>query len=333
MHFIHILVGFIVIAFNLHAEAQEIGSPINFSKTVKPGETFMGIQLLGSLKLATNRVNGLNARELSGLAWDEDDQILYAVSDDGYLVHLSPVFTNDFLTGVKLINTFPLRDAKNNILEGEASDAESLAIINSNNGIQGDSILVISLEFPPRIEKYKPDGTFILKISIPEHLSKLSNYSDQDSTLDALAYHPKYGFVTAPQKPLIHSEAGVYSIYSTEGKEWYFTPLNSNDSVILGLEALPDGDLLVLERVYSSLFKPVIYALRSLQLNHPDEDTLNVEEIAHFNSREGWLIDNFESVTKHKDNKYFMVSDDNENTFQKTLLIYFKIINRNEIRN
>ena len=326
MHFIHILVGFIVIVFNPYAEAQEIGSPINFSKTVKPGETFMGIQLLGSLKLATNRVNGLNARELSGLAWDEDDQILYAVSDDGHLVHLSPVFTNDFLTGVKLINTFPLRDAKNNILEGEASDAESLAIINSNNGIQGDAILVISLEFPPRIEKFQADGTFISEISIPEHLSKLSNYSDQDSTLDALTYHPEYGFVTAPQKPLINSEAGVFSIYSTEGKEWRYTPLNINDSVILGLETLPDGNLLVIERVYSSMFKPVVYALRNLQLNHLDGNTIKVEEIAHFNSRDGWLIDNFESVTIHKDNKYFMVSDDNENAFQKTLLVYFKIV-------
>ena len=75
------------------------------------------------------------------------------------------------------------------------------------------------------------------------------------------------------------------------------------------------------------MFKPVIYALRNLQLDNLDGTTIKVEEIVHFNSHEGWLIDNFESVTKHKDNKYFMVSDDNENVFQKTLLVYFKIVN------
>lgn len=325
MDFTRILCGFMAIAFSLSVSAQEIGSPFNFSKTVTPGESFMGIQLLGSLKLATNRVNGLNARELSGLAWDEDEQILYAVSDDGHLIHLSPSFKNDLLTGVDLINAFPLRDVESNILEGEASDAESLAILNSNNGIQGDSILVIGLEFPPRIQKYRPDGYFVSEISIPERLSKISYYSDHDSTLGAVAYHPEYGFVTAPQKPLINSMADVFSIYSTGGEEWYFSPLDINDSVILGLEVLPDGNFLLLERVYSSMFKPVVYALRNLQLNHRNGNTIKVVEIAHFSSREGWLIDNFESVAMHKDNKYFMVSDDNENAFQKTLLIYFKI--------
>lgn len=328
MDFTHILIGFMGVAFSLNASTQEIGSPFSFSEAVKPGETFMGIQLLGSLKLAKDRVNGLNARELSGLAWDEDEQILYAVSDDGYLIHLSPIFKNEFLSGVDLINAFPLRDAKSNILEGEASDAESLAILNSNNGIQGDSILAISLEFPPRIQKYRPNGYFISEIYIPEYLSKQSYYSDHDSTLDALAYHSEYGFLTAPQRPLKNSEAGVFTIYSTEGEKWNYAPLNNNDSVTLGLEVLPNGNLLVLERVHSSVFKPTVYALRNLQLNHINGDTNKIEEIVHFNSREGWLIDNFESITKHKDNKYFMVSDDNENAFQKTLLIYFKIGNK-----
>jgi hypothetical protein len=71
------------------------------------------------------------------------------------------------------------------------------------------------------------------------------------------------------------------------------------------------------------MFKPVIYALRKLKF---DGEVINVKEIAHFNSREGWSIDNFESVTRYKENSYFMISDDNESSFQKTVLIYFKIL-------
>ena len=48
--------------------------------------------------------------------------------------------------------------------------------------------------------------------------------------------------------------------------------------------------------------------------------------IDHFNSKRGWKIDNFESVARHEGNRYFVISDDNENPIQKTLLLYFEII-------
>ena len=162
-----IFLGFMLVTFALCVEADEIGTPFDFSKSIKPGDTFMGIRLLGALKLSRDKVNDLNSRELSGVAWDEDDQILYAVSDDGHLVHLNPTFTDGFLTGVSLINAYPLRDPDGNVLEGDASDAESLALINSNNGIHGDSELVISLEFPPRIGRFRADGVFIAYIPLP----------------------------------------------------------------------------------------------------------------------------------------------------------------------
>ncbi|MEE8320889.1 MAG: esterase-like activity of phytase family protein [Gammaproteobacteria bacterium] len=321
------LPGFILVVLASGSKANDIGTPYDFSKSVKNGDTFMGIRLLGAVKLSTDKVNGLGARELSGLAWDEDEQMLHAVSDDGYLVHLNPVFTNGFLTGVSLIDTRPLRDPDGNVLEGVASDAESLAILKSNNGILGDSELVISLEFPPRIGKFRPDGFFITYIPLPDKLTETTYYSDKDATLDALALHPRYGFITAPQKPLINSIPDLLSIYSLDGEEWHYTPLNYRDSTTLGLETLADGDLLVIERVYSSFLKPVVYALRKLRINEADGSSVAVEEIAHFSSREGWLIDNFESVARHRDNRYFMVSDDNENAFQKTLLVYFEIVN------
>jgi hypothetical protein len=321
-----IFFSFILVAFTFCVEARDIGTPFDFSKSIKPGDTYMGIRLLGALRLSREKVNNLNSRELSGLAWDEDEQTLYAVSDDGHLVHLSPTFTGDFLTGIRLINAYPLRDPDGKVLEGDASDAESLALINSNNGINGDTELGISLEFPPRIGRFRADGFFIEFIPIPVNLTEMNSYSDQDATLDSLTLHSNFGFITAPQTPMINSKPDLFSIYSLEGKEWQYVPLNYKDSRTLGMETLPDGNLLVIERVYSSFYKPVIYALRKLRIEESENNLIEVEEIAHLNSREGWLLDNFESVARHKGNRYFMVSDDNENSFQKTLLVYFELL-------
>ena len=49
------------------------------------------------------------------------------------------------------------------------------------------------------------------------------------------------------------------------------------------------------------------------------------EEIARFDSSQGWAVDNFEGVAHHIDNRYFIVSDDNANPQQKTLLVYLAL--------
>ncbi|MEE9552248.1 MAG: esterase-like activity of phytase family protein [Gammaproteobacteria bacterium] len=318
----------IVFGLTVSVNAVEIGTPYEFSSNIKPGDTFMNVRLLGALKLSTDQINNFGARELSGLAWDDDQQILYAVSDDGYLVHLKPSFTGDLLTGVEFIDAYALRGPDNKPLEGKASDAESLTILNGTNGVQGDTEVIVGLEFPPRITKYRTNGEFITAVPLPDYLADINSYSDKKSTINALALHPEYGFITAPQKPLNNSSPGYLSIYSLEGREWQYKPLSNKSSFTLGLDTLPDGNLLVLERVYSSVFKPVIYALRKLKINNTNGSTLTVDEIAHFNSRQGWSIDNFEGISKHQDNRYFMVSDDNESVLQKTLLIYFELINK-----
>ena len=39
-----------------------------------------------------------------------------------------------------------------------------------------------------------------------------------------------------------------------------------------------------------------------------------------------WAPDNFEGIAHHRDNKYFMITDDNESALQRTLLTYFEIL-------
>ena len=43
-------------------------------------------------------------------------------------------------------------------------------------------------------------------------------------------------------------------------------------------------------------------------------------------SGQDWLLDNFEGLTRHREQRFFMISDDNCNGWQSTLLAYFELL-------
>ena len=50
-----------------------------------------------------------------------------------------------------------------------------------------------------------------------------------------------------------------------------------------------------------------------------------VETVALLDTAQGYQIDNFEGLTRHKGNRFFMVSDNNDLFVQRTLLLYFEL--------
>jgi hypothetical protein len=92
------------------------------------------------------------------------------------------------------------------------------------------------------------------------------------------------------------------------------------------MEALPDGSLLTLERAFVSLLRPFIITLRRTQLSAHSKEPLSVEDVAVFDTSQGWFLDNFEGLTRHRDQRFFMVSDDNQSALQSTLLVYFELL-------
>ena len=80
------------------------GTPIALSDQVDNGGTYAGIRLLGALRLPSTVINGTRLCGLSGLAWDEDAELLYAISDGGGLFHLKPEFDDrGYLRDVRLV--------------------------------------------------------------------------------------------------------------------------------------------------------------------------------------------------------------------------------------
>ena len=311
---------------SLTANSAFIGKPMEMSKEYKTGDEFMGIRLLGTLDLSGLPVKGLAAHELSGLAWNEDDQILYAVSDKGYLMHLRPVFNNETLTNIELLDAYLLKNKKGKNVS--RPDAEGLDIINGDNGIKDDAELIISFELKPRIYRYTPDGKFLGKYKLPKDLSKIKEYDYKNAALESLIIHPTLGILTAPQMPLRKSQHHLRSIHDLNGKSWQFKPQDKDHSSITDLEISPDGSVLVLERRYSNILAPIQSIIRRIKLDKNDmnKTILPTETIMLMESTKGWSIDNFEGLSHHKGKKYFMISDDNNNIFQRTLLVYFELL-------
>ena len=56
------------------------------------------------------------------------------------------------------------------------------------------------------------------------------------------------------------------------------------------------------------------------------ESVATVETVALLDTAQGYQIDNFEGLTRHKGNRFFMVSDNNDLFVQRTLLLYFEIV-------
>ena len=317
----------LVLSFFLVTSSQTLWAalPYIFSAHHPPDEPYMKIRLLGALELPSARVNGLLLAELSGLTWDADENLLYAISDRGILFHLLPTFSNEHLIDVKIKSAFRLNGPMGNKLNGVNSDSEGLDAINHRNGILGDTQLLVSFERNPRIVSYDNNGNMIADHVLPGNLVK--GYKNSNKGLESVAFLNQFGIVTAAEMPVEPNEQTTL-IYSLRGHHWQFLRYPAPNSSLVALEILPNGQVLTLERSFQSIWHPVLTVLRLTQPLSEFNSHTTTDIVARFNSYHGWRIDNFEGLTRYKDQRFFMISDDNGNTLQKTLLVHFEILHK-----
>ena len=306
--------------------AQVVSRPYIFSSQYQLGDIYQGIRILGALELRRREINRLPMVELSGLAWDDDDGLLYAVSDGGTLFQLEPRFEEGRLTEVTAHRGYQLRDQSGQALVGAASDSEGMDIINGRDGIRGNATLAVSFERLPRLEEITPTGRWVRSLPIAPVHRTLSNFRDPNQALEATAYHPTLGWLTAPERSLEMEK--TIGIRSANGHVVRYQRYPARHSGLVAFEPLADGSLLTVERSFDPATATLIVALRrttvldgTLQVQTPQ-----VQDVAIFDSRGDITVDNFEGLTRHRGNRFFLVSDDNDNFFQRTLLIYFELL-------
>lgn len=294
----------------------------NLSAEILRNHSKKGMEILGVLKLGNVSSGQISIPELSGLAWDPDEDILYAISDKGFLVHLRPVLSESALVDVIALKAMPLKNKQGQRLTGDYIDSEGLEAINHNNGIKGDTELLISFERIARIEKYLPDGSYQGSIRMPAFLTGISNYDNENSTLESVSIHPKHGVITAPEKLSDQYSAEQFQLFSETGQRRDFPNSGGKSGAITGLTLTKDNQLIVLERIFHNVFLGLRFALHLVDL---DDGTAQHKELLKAGPEDGFFNDNFEAITHHRENYFFMISDNNNSALQRTLLVYFRL--------
>lgn len=318
MHLLRRILFVLFLLSPLLSSAEQIGYPLQLSDQVSTGDRFMQIRLLGAIALNGRK----ELAELSDLAWDEDEGILYGITDRGRLLHLRPLIENGQLIDAELLRDFHLLDRKGKKLKKFYEDAEGLALERAHNGIRGDSQLAVSFEGDNRVDLYSPEGVYLRSLQLPKELRDPRFYKSGNDGLEALANHPSFGYLTAPEKA---RKGHDIPIFSTSGLSWSYRPFEP-DGALVAMEALDDGTLIFLERAYSSIFKPLVITLSSaIPTRENRNSVLQTRQLARFDTTQGWRVQNFEGLAHHQGRRFFMVSDDGGESFLQTQLLYFEL--------
>ena len=278
-----------------------------------------GAQVRGALELAATGGDAVHG--LSGLVWCQG--VLHAVSDQGELLDIAPEMHEGTLTGARLLARRPLLDDAGAPLRGRARDAEGLALA----GCAPRPEFFVSFEQHQRVVRFDAAGQPLASIPTPAHFARRLNEVPANSGLEALALHPRLGLVAGLEYPA-QGLAGQILGFAPQPAVWRYPPI-AHKGALVGLETLPDGRLLALERRFLSPWKPLIISIQILDLPPPDASpapaTPSAQLLARFSSTEGWPVDNFEALALDAHGGLFMLSDDNANPRQKTLLVYLKL--------
>ncbi len=270
------------------------------------------IKILDAKILHFETKKSIPFHEISDLVYE--DGFVYFVSDQGYLYKFSINISDTKISGLQYLNAYILKNKKGKQLKKKKRDAEGLALCKNN--------LLISFERKQRICLYSKNGVKIKKIQLHQDLQNKDNYISKNKGLEAVTCNDKYGVVTAPELPLKNTNVKYHTLYAKD-KVFKFKA----DGSIVSLEFFSENTVLVLLRDFSYLTRRRVSTLMKVYLDRCNESRVCQSEVlAKLDSSHGWKLDNFEGLTHVYANKYLMVSDDNENMLQKTLLVLFEIV-------
>jgi len=272
------------------------------------------ITILDEKSLSYPNKKSIPFAEISDISYNQKTKKLYMIGDKGNFYIFNASFS-DKIKKIEYLNAFKIKEKK----KVKKYDIEGLT--HNNKGE-----LYISFERHPRISKVSKKGYLSSNQKLTKELRAKKNYSGSNKIFEALAWHSKYGLLTAGEYPLYKKDKTKQTIYSIKGKKWHFKAQNHQNNAITAIEVMDDNNLLILERAYAGLSKPFVITLKKLYLNKCDKKrNCQSKVLASFNSYEGWAVNNYEGLAKVGKNRYLMVSDNNNKFFLTTQLIYFKV--------
>ncbi len=312
----------IVFLFMLCLGLLQAGSfPVNITPNLKENR-FMGIKILDQKQLSFTHIDGIKFSEISDVAYYEKVKKLFLVSDEGKLFTFNARFTE------KIEDLQPLSAAK--LTKKNAKKFKKWRRDSEGMTLDGKGRLLISFEGKAKIGWFHKNsnmyGNMIRTYKLPRQLRNPKNYRSKNKSLEALAWHSRHGILTAAEWPLKKENKKRHTVYSLNGKKWHFKAEPEGKSSVVAMEVMDDGNLLILERSYTGLMNPFVVTLKKVYIQNCKKKMCKTKVLAKMSSHKGWDVDNFEGLAKVGKHRYVMISDDNDNFFQKTLLIYFEVL-------
>lgn len=286
---------------------------------------FMDIRILDSKIIDISQIDGESFYGISDIAYDTNRDVLYALNDQGRLFNFRIAVKDEEIVDLKPISGYRLKNRFGKKLLKHKRDSEGMVLVSDGD----KKSLLISFERYPKILKFNLKGEGMQekkrKLTLPERLKNIRNYQGKNSSLEALTYHPKYGILTAAEFPLKKQKNGYQGIFNADGEVCKFQK-DFFDNAVTEFEMMSDGNLLVLQRSVSFRSFSFDTMLKKVYLNEIKDGICRSKNLAILKSHQGWNLDNFEGLTHFKDNIYLMISDDNGNFFQKTILVMFEVL-------
>lgn len=289
--------------------------------------------------LSFGRIDGQKFFGISALAYDRDTKRLYMLSDRSRLFVFALEIEKGKIVALKPLFAKRLRDRFGHKYFLRESDSEGMTLVREGKR----KYLLVSFEQTPRLVLFDLKGQEVTMpvqkqlrdlrrrmqlTRLPKILRRVQNYRKKNSMLESVTWSPRYGMVTAPEFPLRRTKAGLHGIYGTQGRICYIRPhrFGSTELAITELETMPDGKLLALQRGVA-LGKSVHVQMQLLQidLRQIEGGICRTKPLLRTSTDAGWALDNFEGLTYLGDGKYLIVSDDNDNFFQQTILLLVSI--------
>jgi hypothetical protein len=260
---------------------------------------------------------------LSGLTIGADGK-LYSVSDRGYWVSAQMIFdVNGKLTDLTDWNIQPILSTTGAPVTDPLYDAEALA-----RALDGS--FLIAFEGFHRIWRYAPPPATFDSLPVPVPVPPDLAKAPFNGGLECTAVMPDGGILAVTEE--YANPDGTFKGWLLEDERFeelsYFP---SNGFQVSDCAALKNGDVIFLERRYVPL--GILFARLKLvkAVNIRPGGKLAGEELLRLEYP--LEVDNFEGVAVQEDalkgTTIYLVSDDNYNVFQRTLLLQFRLIDSN----
>lgn len=259
---------------------------------------------------------------LSGLTIGADRR-LYAVSDAGYWVSARMVADSES----KLLDLTdwliqPLLSTTGAPVTDSLHDAEALARA-------PDGSFLVAFEKVHRIWRYPPPPLNYYSLPAPVPIPPLVAQSPSNGGLEGIAVFADGRLLALTEE--FQNPDGSFKGWLIDGQEFFeLSYLPSPEFHVTDCAALSNGNVIVLERRYAP-FGILSARLKLVRAENVQpgakllgEELLNLESPLN--------VDNFEGVAVQEDLNngtiIYIVSDDNYNPFQRTLLLQFRLANK-----